>query len=81
MTGEDIDESDSETNSKYSEPSLNASDSDSSWLPSAHNAIQAHIDAIANIVDRLFGVSILIRGVSANFRADRAATHVERDAE
>ena len=81
MSEESIYESDSEADSKYSELSSDTSDSDGSPLPSEHKPIQAHNDTIANIVDRLFGVSILIRGVSANFRADRAATHVERDTE
>ena len=43
-----------------------------------HDALQGYFDAIVSIVDKLFDASILIRGVSGNFRADRAAEYAEK---
>src|SRR5277367_3311915 len=43
--------------------------------------LQCYYNEIVSIVDKLFAVSILIRGTSPNFRASRAAAHVQKDAE
>ena len=37
--------------------------------------------AVVSIIDKLFDVSILIRGASRNFRTSRAAAYIEKDAE
>lgn len=44
-------------------------------------ALQSYLAEIESIVDRLFDLSILIRGTSRNFRSNRAAMHLEKDAE
>jgi hypothetical protein len=45
------------------------------------NPLQGYHDEVVSIVDKLFDVSILIRGSSPNFRASRAAAHGEKDPE
>ena len=52
----------------------------SSHEPNDRVLLRYHCEVVS-IVDKLFDVSILIRGTSRNFRASRAAVHVERDAE
>lgn len=78
-----------------SRDSHNASDSDisistgsdsaaSSAAGSGHETqldLRRYCDEIVSLVDKLFSVSILIRGTSPNFRASRAAVHVEKDQE
>jgi hypothetical protein len=59
------------------------SESSSESEPSSHlvrnRSLQAYYEEIVSIIDQLFDVSILIRGVSRKFRVSRAAAHVERD--
>ena len=72
-------ESDSEGESKSSVVSLSTDSIEPYEGPFEQQAFKACHDTIDNIIDRLFGVSILIRGVLPNFRANRAAMHIERD--
>lgn len=74
-----IPESDSEGESKSSNTSLSTDSIKPYEGPVEQQAFNACHDTIDNIIDRLFGVSILIRGVLPNFRANRAAMHIERD--
>lgn len=81
--------------SRSDEDPLERSESDSSSdstsyrsvesAPSSHEpnnrALQRYYDEVVSIIDKLFDVSILIRGASRNFRTSRAAAHVETDAE
>jgi hypothetical protein len=41
--------------------------------------LQRYYDEIVSIVDKLFDISILIRGATRRFQASRAAIHVEKD--
>jgi len=51
----------------------------SEGLAYEYDVIQGYYDAVISIVDKLFDVSILIRGTTSNFRTSRAAVHVEKD--
>ena len=43
--------------------------------------LRSYYDDVVQIIDKLFDVSMLIRRASRNFRATRAASYVERDAD
>lgn len=72
-------ESASEPESDDSEEGLkNANPTDAPGrLPIKQEALQAYYESVVSIVDKLFDLSILIRGVSRKFRVNRAAAHVE----
>jgi hypothetical protein len=44
-----------------------------------NNSLRGYYDEIVTIIDRLFSVSIRIRGTTRNFRLSRAAGYVEKD--
>lgn len=77
---EPSDESSSEMESEDSDaPSETTHRSTASGqLPMQQQALQGYFEAVVSILDKLFDVSILIRGVSGNFRADRAAAYAEK---
>ena len=62
-----------------------SSDSDSIEIPpeasdEETDCLRSYLSVIESIVDRLFDLSILIRGTSRNVRSSRASMHVEKDA-
>src|SRR5277367_5047320 len=63
--------------SDSTQSSVEASDG----LPEEIEPLHSYLAEIESLVDRLFDLSILIRGASRNFRSNRAAMHVEIDAE
>jgi hypothetical protein len=43
--------------------------------------LQSYQEEVVAIIDRLFDISILVRGAGRNFRITKAAVHVEKDSE
>jgi hypothetical protein len=76
-----FDDAMSQTDSVTSSEGQSSAESGSSSQALTNRSLRQYYDEVAAIVDRLFDMSILIRGVKRNFRASRAAAHVERDAE
>lgn len=54
-------------------------ESEGSSRPLKTHSLKVYYDEFVSIVDQLFDLSILIRGVSRNFRISRAAAHIEKD--
>jgi hypothetical protein len=77
----DAGSSETESNSSLSSTSLCGRNSQISHQPEDTNPFGSYLQEVVSLVDKLFDVSILIRGSSRNFRAGRAAAHVEKDAE
>ena len=75
------DDSGHETESDSSVDSESSVESELSSRLEKNRSLQSYYEEIANIVDHLFDVSILIRGVARNFGVSKAAAYVEKDAE
>jgi hypothetical protein len=81
-SGNSASHSGSETGSEISSGSDNTPSIDSTdGLSDKEEALRSYYNGVVSTIDKLFDASILIRGTSRNFRASRAATHVEKDAE